>query len=262
MAVGPSDPSRSPRWGFERVCGREFNCRHSGDVYYPPGIRGSVSYAVVFDLDDTLAVTDRDRETLLTAAAERAGVSLSFDRPAYRDAHREHSGTESRRPVFEALVGDDAPELTRAYRNVIGEELRAVDGAEALLSTLRNRYRLGLLTDGPGRTQRDKLRRLDWSDAFDAVVITGPIGAPKPDRRAFEAITAELGVAPERAVYVGDDPDRDIEGAAGAGLTPIQVSYDGGPEPHPAAVATVPREDIGRLLGVLETLFEDGLEDA
>ena len=140
--------------------------------------------AVVFDLDDTLAVTDGDRAALLAAAADRAGVSLSFDREAYLDAHREHSGAESRRPVFDALVDSDAPALTRAYRETIGEALTPIEGAASVLETLRGRYRLGLLTDGPGRTQRDKLRRLDWADAFDAVVVTGPIGAPKPDRRA------------------------------------------------------------------------------
>jgi putative hydrolase of the HAD superfamily len=215
----------------------------------------------VFDLDDTLAVTDRDRKALLSVAADRAGVSFSFDRAAYLEAHREHSGRRTRQPVFEALVDTDAAELTRAYREAIGEALRPVEGAETLLSTLRARYRIGLLTDGPGETQRDKLRRLGWTEAFDATVVTGPLGAPKPDRRAFEAITDALGVAPERAVYVGDDPERDIAGAAAAGLRPVQVCYAGGPAPHPDAAATVDRNDLASLPGRIETLFGDGPDD-
>ncbi|WP_256028570.1 HAD family hydrolase [Natronomonas aquatica] len=220
-----------------------------------------MSRAVVFDLDDTLAVTDRDRKTLLSAAADRASVTLSFDRAAYRKAHREHSGTRTREPVFEALVGEDAPEMTRAYREAVGEALRPVAGAESLLWTLRRRYRIGLLTDGPGETQRDKLRRLGWLDAFDATVVTGPIGAPKPDRRAFEAIADALGVSPERAVYVGNDPERDIAGAAAAGFRPVQVCYDGGPDAHPEAVARVDRDDLASLVGLIEELFDDGPED-
>ena len=35
--------------------------------------------AVAFDLDDTLAMTRRDRETLLRTAAESAGVALTFE---------------------------------------------------------------------------------------------------------------------------------------------------------------------------------------
>lgn len=221
-----------------------------------------MTHAVVFDLDDTLAITDRDRETLLSTAADRADVPMSFDRAAYRDAHREHSGTETRRPVFEALVGSEAPALTRAYREAIGDALRPVEGAESLLATLRARYRIGLLTDGPGETQRDKLRRLGWTETFDATVVTGPIGAPKPDRRAFDTITDLLDVPPERAVYVGDDPERDIAGAAAAGLRPIQVCFPGGPDPHPAAAATVDRGDLGSLLVHLEALLGDGSDDA
>lgn len=220
-----------------------------------------MSRAVVFDLDDTLAVTERDRRTLLSAAADRAGVCLSFDREAYLDAHRKHSGTESREPVFEALVGSDAAALTRAYRDVIGEELTPVPGAEQLLETLRARYRLGLLTDGPDEAQWDKLRRLGWTDAFDAVVVTGPIGAPKPDPVAFETVIRELSVDPGETVYVGDDPKRDIEGAKAAGLIPVQVLYTDGPDPHPDADATISREDLGSLLSLLESLFSDGSEN-
>ena len=221
-----------------------------------------MSHAVVFDLDDTLAVTDRDRETLLSTAADRAGESLSFDRSAYLEAHREHSGTRTREPVFEALVGEGAPDLTRAYREAVGEALGPVEGAEPLLATLQTRYRLGLLTDGPGETQRDKLRRLGWTDAFDATVVTGPIGAPKPDARAFEAIAEALGTVPGRAIYVGDDPERDVRGAAAAGFRPIQVCYDGGPDPAPAAEATVRRDDLASLAARIEELFDDGPENA
>ena len=218
--------------------------------------------AVVFDLDDTLAVTDGDRSALLAAAADRAGVSLSFDREAYLDAHREHSGAESRLPVFGALVGSDAPALTRAYRETIGEALTPTEGAATVLETLRRRYRLGLLTDGPGRTQRDKLRRLGWTDAFDAVVVTGPIGAPKPDRRGFEAIADELGVDPGDAVYVGDDPERDVAGAVDAGFRTVQLRYPGGPEQHPDADATLRRSALAALPDVIEDRFGDVADDA
>ena len=234
----------------------------AGRYIFPAVQRGPVLNAVVFDLDDTLAVTDGDRSALLTAAADRAGVSLSFDREAYLEAHREHSGTESRRPVFEALAGPDAPALTRAYRETIGDALVPVEGAEGILDALRERYRLGLLTDGPGRTQRDKLERLGWSDAFDAVVVTGPIGAPKPDPRAFEAIAEELGVAPGEAVYVGDAPDRDIAGAAAAGFRTVQVRFPDGPEAHPDADATIRRSALATLPAVLEERFGDPTGDA
>lgn len=218
--------------------------------------------AVVFDLDDTLAITERDRVSLLESAADRADVSLSFDRAEYLDAHREHSGTESRQPVFEALVGSDAAALTESYRNVVGDALVPVDGVEPLLDALQRRYPVGLLTDGPGETQRDKLRRLGWTDRFDAVVVTGPIEAPKPDRRAFEAVIAELNSDREETVYVGDDPERDIAGARAAGLAAVQVCYPGGPDPHPDATAIIQRDELRTLPAVLDEIVGDGANDA
>ena len=215
--------------------------------------------AVGFDLDDTLAVTRRDRETLLAEATARAGVE-AVDREAYLEAHRRHSGSKSRRPVFEALVDDGAGALTRTYREAVAEAMEPVVGAGELLSALAGRYRLGLLTDGPERTQRDKLRRLGWTDAFDAVVVTGGIDAPKPEAGGFVGLADALDVPPADVVYVGDDPDRDIDGAATAGMTPLQVVYDGGPDPHPLAAATVRRSDLGALPGLLEGLA-DGPDD-
>lgn len=219
--------------------------------------------AVAFDLDDTLAVTRRDRESLLRGAADAAGVALEFDREDYLQAHREHSGSDSRRPVFEALVDDpaDAVALTRAYRDAIGDAIETVDGAEAALGDLAGRYRVGLLTDGPERTQRDKLRRLGWTDAFDAVVVTGGIGAPKPEPGSFVALADALDVPPSAVVYVGDHPDRDVAGAATAGMTPIQVRYDGGPDAHPLAARTIRRSALASLPGVLDGLA-DGADDA
>ncbi|PSP41383.1 HAD family hydrolase [Halobacteriales archaeon QH_10_70_21] len=218
--------------------------------------------AVAFDLDDTLAVTSRDRETLLSDATARAGVDEGIDRESYLEAHREHSGAESRRPVFEALVDERAAasDLTRAYREAVSDAMEPVDGAEGVLAALGGQYSLGLLTDGPERTQRDKLDRLGWTDAFDVVVVTGGIDAPKPEPGSFVALADALDVPPSAIVYVGDNPDRDVAGAATAGMTPVQVVYDGGPAAHPLAARTVPRSELASLPGVIEGLA-DGSDD-
>ena len=218
--------------------------------------------AVAFDLDDTLAVTERDRTAILAEAAVRAGVDGGIDRSAYLEAHREHSGSESRRPVFGALVDDPktADALTRAYREAVGDAMTPVEGAGDLLTTLGDRYHLGLLTDGPEATQRDKLDQLGWEDAFDAVVVTGGIGTPKPASGGFVGLADALGVPPAGVVYVGNDPERDVVGAATAGMTPIQVLYDGGPPGHPVAARTVRRRKLRSLPGLLNGLA-DGPDD-
>ena len=103
---------------------------------------------------------------------------------------------------------------------------------------------MGLLTNGPRVAQRDKLETLGWTDAFDVALVTGELVAGKPDPRAFEALVEALGTAPEETVYVGDDVDADIGGADAAGLVPVQVVFEGGPDPDSRAAAHVERDAL------------------
>jgi putative hydrolase of the HAD superfamily len=225
---------------------------------------GTVIRAVGFDLDETLAIPERDRSTLLAEAIRAVGAAdllADLTRESYLRAHREHSGDRTREPVFAALVeehtddegGVDPADLAAAYRRAVEDALVPVEGAAGLVGTLRRSYRVGLLTDGPARTQRGKLETLGWTDLFDAVVVTGELPEPKPDPRTFRRLLRELGVDPDQAVFVGDHPEADVAGAANAGLHAVQVCYPGGPDPHPDANATVERDElVERLPGLLE----------
>lgn len=214
--------------------------------------------AVGFDLDYTLAVPRHDRSALLANAVEAVGAP-PISREAYLDAHRRNLTGETRAPIFEDLLDGDADvradELAREYREAINEALVPVPGAEAMLAGLRERYRVGLLTNGPTVAQREKLEVLGWRDAFDAVVVTGELTAGKPHASAFEALLEGLGAAAGATVYVGDEVEADVRGAADAGLRVVQVVFPGGPEPDPRADAHVPRGDLVRdLPSVLESL--------
>lgn len=217
--------------------------------------------AVGFDLDDTLCVPDRDRAHLLEAAA----VDVEGKRPAwasreaYRAAHRAHLTGESRVPVFETMLDGtvtevDAAELARAYRERVNASLRPVPGVDAMLRQLSERYRVGLLTNGPRRAQRSKLETLGWTDAFDAICVSGELPAGKPDPRAFEALLDALEVRPEALVFVGDDVEADVGGAVAVGCLAIQVVHEDGPEPDPRADAHVP---LASLATTLPSVIDD-----
>lgn len=211
--------------------------------------------AVAFDLDDTLAVPTRDRQTLLDETTDAVGRS-PLSRAAYLDAHGDHLTGETREPIFDALVDDvDPGEMAREYRRRVTAALVPVEGVESMLSELRSTYRLGLLTNGPTVAQRVKLEALGWTDAFDTVCISGDLDAGKPDTRAFEALLAALGSDAETTVYVGNDPAADVTGAADAGLAAVQVTFSGGPEPNARAAAHVDRSELATALPeLLESL--------
>ncbi|AHF99820.1 HAD family hydrolase [Halostagnicola larsenii XH-48] len=216
--------------------------------------------AIVFDLDETLAVPDRDRATILEDVTAATGTP-PISRESYLDAHRQHLTRKTREPIFAELLAGretdtDAEELTTAYRRTIAESLAPISGVESLLAELKDTYSVGLLTNGPVRAQRDKLETLGWERTFDAALVTGELEAGKPDPRAFGAILSELDVDAASAVYVGDDVEADIAGATNAGMDAIQILKPDGPDPDDRALAHLEQHSIARelpaVLGRLE----------
>lgn len=212
--------------------------------------------AVAFDLDYTLVVPERDRQTLLDEATAAVGAPR-LSREAYLDAHRRHLTNETREPIFADLLNGESDvspaALARAYREAIDDALVPIAGAETLVDTLGETYRIGLLTDGPVRAQREKIDALGWAELFDAVIITGALAAGKPDSRAFSALTDALDTPSAEIVYVGDHPEADVAGANAAGLRSIHVLNGG--EPAPEADATIDRDVLStRLPDLIATL--------
>jgi putative hydrolase of the HAD superfamily len=125
--------------------------------------------------------------------------------------------------------------LVQAFRSHAPEHLPAYPGVPAALARLRPRCRIGLVTDGDPGIQRAKLRALGLCDAFDVVVLSDELGRQyrKPHPAPFQAALAALAVDPREALFVGDRPDKDVAGAAAAGMACIRVltgEYAGVPD--------------------------------
>lgn len=202
--------------------------------------------AVAFDLDDTLAVTRTDRAALLTEALRDVDAPQR-SREAYLQAHAENLTARSRESVFDRLFEGhdvDAAAVATAYRERVNAALEPVPGVERMLADLRERYRLGLLTNGPVVAQRSKLDALGWVDAFDVTLVTGELAAGKPEPAAFESLLDELDTDAPETVFVGNDVTADVGGAVAAGIDAVQVCYPGGPSRDPDAFAHVDRDDL------------------
>jgi putative hydrolase of the HAD superfamily len=85
----------------------------------------------------------------------------------------------------------------------------------------------------------------DWlmptgiTELVDGVVTSAEVGAPKPDPRVFERALAIAGVAPAKALHVGDKVDNDIEGAAAAGVRGVLLQRGGEPPEGVEAVRSL-----------------------
>ena len=75
----------------------------------------------------------------------------------------------------------------------------------------------------PGSVLRVLLSRMSVLEMFDVTVFSDEVRARKPDQRIFHRALAELGVAAERTVHIGDNPRADIDGAKAIDMMAIQI---------------------------------------
>jgi len=142
-----------------------------------------------------------------------------------------------------AAVGggpDLVHELLAVYRTH-RPRLRLPHAARRALEAARQRWRVGVLTNGLPQVQRAKVDGLGLAPLVDAVVYAHEVSDGKPDPAAFREICRALGVAPERAVMAGDDPWCDIDGARAAGLWTVRVRR--GPHRYVVAGSTGPADE-------------------
>jgi putative hydrolase of the HAD superfamily len=64
---------------------------------------------------------------------------------------------------------------------------------------------------------------LGLAELLDVIVLPSDAGAAKPSPLIFRFALERLGVAADRALYVGDDAEHDVEGARRAGLESVDV---------------------------------------
>ena len=60
---------------------------------------------------------------------------------------------------------------------------------------------------------------------FDVVIVSGDIGIYKPARGIFDEACKRAGVKNEQALFVGDHPVNDIQGALGADMKAVRMNY-------------------------------------
>ena len=104
--------------------------------------------------------------------------------------------------------------------------------ARPTLHALRDRgLRTGLLsnTHWPRQQHEDWLARDGLLDLLDARVYTSDLEHVKPHREAFQALLGQVGVAPGRAVFVGDRMHDDVAGAKDLGMRAVWVRNDATP---------------------------------
>jgi FMN phosphatase YigB (HAD superfamily) len=112
-----------------------------------------------------------------------------------------------------------AGELTFLYRQTMGCRFAQPDAKQVVVELTRRGYRLGILSNTI--TEREIPRWLEedgLSPYFPTVVLSSIFGHRKPGPEIYWEAARRAGVEPGRAVYVADNPSRDVPGSRRAGF--------------------------------------------
>jgi putative hydrolase of the HAD superfamily len=97
----------------------------------------------------------------------------------------------------------------------------------ALLLELRPLVQLGLLTDGYISVQQRKVTALGLASYFDVIIYSDAFGRThwKPSVIPYQAALHNLNIEARRAVYIGDNPQKDFVGAKRVGISTVWARY-------------------------------------
>ncbi len=227
--------------------------------------------AVIFDLDNTLTDFMRAKDNAILAAVDAmidAGLRLDPEEGHRRifEIYRD-KGIEYQR-IFNVFLQEQLGEVDdRMLAAAVVAYRRARDGTlvlypHAMLTLnqlLKDGYKLAVVSDAPRFEAWIRLCSLRLQHMFDLVLTFDDTGQRKPSPQPFVMALQRLGVSAERAVMVGDWPERDIVGAGAAGLHTVYARYGDTYNSEDRAVrgpsgAEFEIDDLLQLLDVLEVL--------
>lgn len=205
--------------------------------------------AIGFDLFNTLITVDP--QALVVAIGRLMdslrGNGFILEEKAFKRAYRERAvefvnqarqdgrETHNRFWISATLedVGNRAPPdderiglAVERYFSAFYDHVKLIPGTEDMLTALRDRYSLGLLsnfTHGPAA--REILKRTGLNGYFKTILISGELGFRKPYPLVFQKLSEGLEAPGDQILYIGDDPDPDIHGAKEAGIQPVWMTY-------------------------------------
>ncbi|MFH1516225.1 MAG: HAD family hydrolase [bacterium] len=129
--------------------------------------------------------------------------------------------------------GDSIRRIAEKYADLIFEfeyeNTELYDGALKLLEFLKtSEYKIGLITNSCYDEARIRklIRKVGIEDYFDVVLTSSDERCAKPNPEIFQKALDLLGLKPDEALYIGDRPEFDAQGAKNSGMHWITISDD------------------------------------
>ena len=202
---------------------------------------------ITFDLDDTLwaiaPVIEKANQRMLewmndhtpkfSQAYDHHGINQLRDEVIADNPHLQHDLSQIRVTLIRLGLSrcgyDTADTLAQqafavyfAGRNDV--ELFA--GAQTQLSSLKQKYQIGALTNGNA-----DLAQVGIDHLFDFYFNSAQLGVSKPHPDFFARALTHTGLKAEAFIHIGDHPEHDIAGAQACGMRTIWMNPEDRPWP-------------------------------
>jgi putative hydrolase of the HAD superfamily len=227
---------------------------------------------IYFDLDDTLcAYWDACKIGLRRTFDAHApdGIDSESCVRAWATAFREFAPTLKETGWYETYLTDSEPTRTEQMRRTLhllgiddddlavrlsqnymrerDEALELFADALDVVKALREKFPLGLITNGPADIQRMEVETLGLTEYFDHILIEGEMGEGKPLRSVFDRAASLMGLPASAMLMVGNSYRHDIKAALESGWHAIWISRESDVPPSAdweEKPPTLPKDDL------------------
>ena len=193
--------------------------------------------AILFDLDDTLYLEQHFVLSGFKSVAAVLEAEYGVERKQVWHKMVELFEQGERRRVFDRTllqigVHPDREIISRLV-DIYRHHRPCISLADDALSVLKwasGRYKLGIITDGYGPMQRNKVDVLGLQPWTDVIIYSDDLGREywKPSPKPFLEALRAISVQPAEAIYVADNPHKDFIGARSLGMGTIRIRRAGG----------------------------------
>lgn len=197
---------------------------------------------LLFDADNTILDFNQAQRHALKESLTEVGIIFRpehdqvYDRinrncwRAYEEGELTKAMLRYRRfQLFFMEIGlkEDPQAFAERYLVHLSQSTAMVDGALDLLTALKAKYKLALVTNGIKEVQRSRLAISGLGAYFSYIAISDEIGVAKPDAAFFDHVFNGLQhPSKDRTLIIGDNLNADIRGGLDFGIHACWFNYD------------------------------------
>ena len=100
------------------------------------------------------------------------------------------------------------------------------DGTIEILTYLKAKYSLHIITNGFGEIQNDKIDKSGIKSFFTELITSDEVGLKKPNPKVFEYALSKANAKTQESIMIGDSMEADIQGAINVGMKAIHFNPD------------------------------------